>query len=151
MIMMRVFKKYGGFDSAVGMQGINISAHEETGFFEKLWSRENNQRVNIFYTPKLVFRHYIQDFKLSVYYLLKRSFSSGQAWFLKMGKMGFPKRLGLAVMSLLYVSGQSLISAVTFFFYGNKNQWLIEKVNKVFFGFGFLLKVLGITINTKQQ
>ena len=151
IINKKILLQLGGFDTRIGMQGLYISAHEETAFFERLWLLNNGKDIFVYYSPDLLFRHIIQDFKLKVSYLLKRSFAAGQAWFAKYNKVSFPRRLILVFISFFYVFYHILISILTVPVYRKPQQWLIEKVSKVLFGIGFLLFGLGIVIKQKQN
>lgn len=151
IIKKAVLKKLAGFDVKIGMQGLYISAHEETQLFERLWRLNNGQGIYIYYSPHLEFRHLIQRFKLKVSYVLKRSFAAGQAWFARYDKVSILRRLFLICLSFGYISYHIFISLLTFFSYRKPQQWLIEKVNKVLFGIGFMLFGLGIVIKQKQN
>jgi glycosyltransferase involved in cell wall biosynthesis len=98
-----VLEKFGGFDICVEIKGISLILGEECTAFEKMWN-SLDEACLLYYSPKLTVFHAVPNYKISVFYRLKRAFAMGQSWGIRNCINEFQHRLVLFFKTLLSIS-----------------------------------------------
>lgn len=77
MIWLREsLRRYGGFDSAAGMKGVQLGMGEETALFRRVWEEEESPVF--LYSPDLRVYHWVPPEKMTMGYIVKRAAANGQ-------------------------------------------------------------------------
>ncbi len=142
--------RFGGFEEAVGMKGKILSVGEETGFFERVWEKEESGEI-FYYSPSLRVYHLVPPSKTRVSYRLKRYFASGQAHCARYGRKKLIyklshllKSIGFLILSLVKIV---LPPVYSFTFRG----WIVERLGPIVWCLGYITYFSGISIRLSQS
>lgn len=144
-----IFDGDNNFDVRVGIRGKNLLLGEETTLFEKMWEGDN--KPILYYSPNIIVYHLVPVYKMTVSYRLKRSFASGQSWYLRYGPKAFRKRARLFVRLLLSVVKLSTYALTHIQGYPAYQNWMVERLAPVAGETGRLAGCLGLLIPVKQR
>lgn len=145
-----IIEKAGGFNVQVGMTGDQISVGEETALFDKIWSSYGDLS-NMFYSPHLIVFHIVDQYKMTVAYQLKRSFATGQSWYLNNKPKSFKKKL-LVILGLLKSIGRFVgLSFVGLARHHITPNMVVEIIAPIMNNIGMLGACFGIFISVKQR
>jgi len=138
-----------GFDVKAGVTGNKLSLGSETSAFDRLWQAKADPQL--YFSPALMVRHWVPNFKMTVFYRLKRNFAMGQ-YRAKMYKYrarhGKTEQFFLKLFETLKLSLRALIRVRLFPHWQN---WVFEEWSKVLLTGGEAIGLLGIFINMKQN
>jgi glucosyl-dolichyl phosphate glucuronosyltransferase len=73
----KLLKKFGGFDTGLGMKGKKISYGEEANLLLRMYLAG----VPVYYCPKIKVKHLIPDYKNNLIWQLKNQFAIGYSWY----------------------------------------------------------------------
>ena len=133
-----VLEDLGGFNPETGVIGNTLRLGGETIVFSKMWSTHDNP--NLYFSPDLIVRHWVPDFKMKVSYRLRRNLAVGLFWAgenrQKLSKL---KRIVLTTIDILKITLRAL---VRFPRYRHWQNWVIEECSSGFLTLGELLGLL---------
>lgn len=145
-----LIEKSLGFDIRVGMTGNRISLGEETALFEKIW-KNYGDISKMFYSPDLIVHHLVNQYRMTITYQLKRSFASGQAWFLRREPKSFWEKMRTIVgilVSMGRFSGNALLGLTR---HHNIRNYVVEMVSPIVEIIGMLCACFGVYKSIKQR
>jgi glucosyl-dolichyl phosphate glucuronosyltransferase len=145
-----VFITFGGFPTDRGVQGNRLSFGEETYLFNKIWHDRKNSDI-FYYTTNLVVFHLVPQFKMKLFYPIKRSF----AWGNETGRFNQHETFRKVIVSLikstyllLYIFLKSVRRLNK---YERFQHWFIEEGKKWASQAGKITALLGLKIALKQN
>lgn len=123
-----VFKKYGGFNTELGMKGGKILYGEETEFLLRL----KKGKESVYYVPTVKVKHLVAEYKFNIWWVLKNDyFHNVTISLISKTKLNFLKGLFLFVKGLLILP----------FYLFNVKKDPFER--KVYFGLSNLFSSVG--------
>lgn len=143
-----VLEDYGGFDVTVGVKGPYLSVGEETALFARIW--QDKPDACFYYSPSMVVYHSVPEYKMTVWYSLKRSFVTGQAWMIQNSPSSLYERMWLLVrivVSACLWIGRSLLNKRR---YPSFNHWAAKCLSPVAIEVGRLTGCLGLFFQIRQ-
>lgn len=143
-----VLEHYGGFDARVGVKGPYLSVGEETALFARIWRDKPDARF--YYSPSMVVYHAVPQLKMTVSYVLKRSFVTGQVWIIQNAPSSLGARIWLLLRIIISASlwiGRSLLPSRR---YPGLDHWAAKCLTPVASEVGRLAGCLGLFIQIRQ-
>jgi len=147
----KILKKYGCFDSSVGMKGKNLSVGEETAIFGRIWRGEKRSDISFYYSPKLIVRHMVSPYKTTVSYRLKRSFAGGQSLYMRNVHLSAPEKFYMLIKYFLIIVFSPLIFLWYALFSPNIKAAVVESFSPFFYAGGFIFAFFGLFIYFQQR
>jgi len=142
-------KNLNGFDVRLGVKGEYLSLGEEDELFQQIWHMLDDPIF--YYSPKLLVRHLVLPFKMTVFYFLKRSFVEGQVWSLQYKQKGLLNRLQFLTGRLLILFKTGLRTFRKVRVHNYLENWVVEDWGSIFSHIGVIFGALGFIIPVRQR
>jgi glycosyltransferase involved in cell wall biosynthesis len=134
----------------IGMSGEYLSLGEDTILFERIWRSLGDSAV-IYYRPEMSVFHWVPSYKMAVSYQLKRSFASGQVWYLRYADESLRGRLSFLAGSLISITKSSGFALLHRRAYPTYQNWIVERFAPIVGEIGRLAGCLGLFIPVRQR
>lgn len=146
-----ILEKFRGFNTRVGVNGTTLSTGEETSLFLELWDYYGNCNI-FYYSPDIKIFHYTPLEKMSLKYVLKRSFASGQSFVYVFESKTFNRKMRLKLICLGGISSTYLIlnAIIKFPKYKHYQNWIFECGAPIIEKIGTILECSGLHLSIKQ-
>jgi len=150
MIWSKKFlEQVNGFNVRLGVKGEYLSLGEENELFQQIWRLIDDPIF--YYSPKLLVRHLVLPFKMTVLYLLKRSFVEGQVWSLQHRQRGLLNRLRFLARRLLDLLKTGWRTFRKIRGHNHLENWVVEDWGNIFSHIGVIFGALGFIIPVRQR
>lgn len=146
--------QYGGFDVDKGVSGDRLSLGEETWLFFRVWDDANRTGPPFYYTPALRIYHLVAPIKLSVRYRLARGFVAGQVRgqeAIRERQMTPRQRVNTAIVKTGRLLRRALGGLRRRREYDHWQNWAVEVGLPLAMDWGYVVRLLGITLKVKQR
>jgi glycosyltransferase involved in cell wall biosynthesis len=148
-----ILERYGGFDTRVGMSGINLSTGEETSLYERIWQIAGPSCI-FYYCPEAIMYHRISGHRMTFPYQLKRAFAEGQAVCCRRNPKN-PKslvehisQLSRAIAALFWHGGRAAAETRPVPYWVN---WFVEMGKVLAFQTGRVAGSLGLLVSVRSR
>lgn len=134
--------KIGGFNVNVGVTGKYLVLGEETDAFNRLLLMD--EQSHLYYSPALIIYHWVPEFKMKVFYRLKRKFAEGQFQALQIeanSKVGKLKLVSKLLFNMLKAFIRFLYKLHSYPYWQN---CAFEEGGRIAYFLGMLLGCMGI-------
>jgi glucosyl-dolichyl phosphate glucuronosyltransferase len=142
-------EELNGFNPDVGVIGNTLRLGGETIVFSKIWSVFASPQM--YFSPDLIVRHWVPEFKMKVSYRLKRNIAQGQY----LAKTNKSKAISYRVCRFCWLmldcSKICVRAIINIGSYPHWQNWIIEQWADFFMSVGELMGMLGIHPKLAQK
>ena len=144
-----ILKAIGGFGENAGPKGKNFALGEDTIAFLRLWQLETD--AVIVYDPDMVIYHWVPQYKMSIFYILKRAILTGQLSIQIDRQPGWRWHLRAWIRSGGAVIVRLVQAIIKIPRYRHWQNWIVEAGKPVMVKFGAFLTLSGIKVHLQRE
>lgn len=140
--------RIGGFNEKIGIVGNTLELGDETDAIDRLWRTTGSARLYV--SPNLIIYHWVPDFKMKVFYPLKRKFIEGQYQATQVKVEGRLKQLEYFTGLIYLLLKANIRFIMKFSSHSFWQNWVVEDGARMAFYTGKVLGAVGVRLHASR-